>query len=86
MPMCRISTWRSWTARATTRTTDASWKPLAVDHEIIHVRGGKDVKLDVQSTAHGPLLNPIFTKEIAAHRAEVDALRPHAEMRSRFTK
>jgi penicillin amidase len=42
---------------------DAVWKPLQVDHEVIKVRGGKDVTLDVQSTAHGPLLNPIFTKE-----------------------
>jgi penicillin amidase len=42
--------------------SDASWKPLAVDHEIIHVRGGKDVAFDVLSTEHGPLLNPIFTK------------------------
>ncbi len=41
---------------------DAAWKPLAVDHEIIHVRLGKDVQFDVQSTAHGPLLNPIFTR------------------------
>jgi penicillin amidase len=42
---------------------DGAWKPLVVDHEIIRVRGGKDVTLDVQSTAHGPLLSPIFTKE-----------------------
>ena len=42
---------------------DGTWKPLAVDHEIIHVRGSKDILLDVQSTEHGPLLNPIFTKE-----------------------
>ena len=42
---------------------DTVWKPLAVDHEVIHVRGGKDVQFDVQSTAHGPLLNPIFTRE-----------------------
>jgi penicillin amidase len=42
---------------------DAAWHPLVVDREVIHVRGGKDVELDVQSTAHGPLLNPIFTKE-----------------------
>jgi penicillin amidase len=42
---------------------DGSWKPLAVDHEVIHVRGGRDVTLDVQSTAHGPLLNPLFTHE-----------------------
>lgn len=43
--------------------TDRSWKPLEVDHEVIHVRGGKDVTVDVQLTAHGPLLNPIFTRE-----------------------
>jgi len=42
---------------------DAQWKPLTVDHEVIHVRGGKDVALDVQLTAHGPLLNPIVPKE-----------------------
>jgi penicillin amidase len=40
-----------------------SWKPLTVDHEVIHVRGAKDVTLDLQSTEDGPLLNPIFTKE-----------------------
>jgi penicillin amidase len=40
-----------------------AWKPLAVDQEVIHVRGGRDVVLDVQSTAHGPLLNPLFTRE-----------------------
>jgi penicillin amidase len=43
---------------------DSTWKPLTTDHEVIHVRGGKDVLLDVRSTAHGPLLNPLFTREI----------------------
>jgi penicillin G amidase len=42
---------------------NVTWKPLAVDHEVIHVRGGSDVQIDVQSTAHGPLLNSIFTKD-----------------------
>jgi penicillin amidase len=42
---------------------DATWKPLQVDHEVIKVRAGKDVVLDVQSTTHGPLLNPLFKKE-----------------------
>jgi penicillin amidase len=42
---------------------DGAWKPLAVDHEVIKVRGAKDVTLDVQLTPHGPLLNPILTKE-----------------------
>ncbi len=44
-------------------STDGDWKPLLIDHEVIHVRGHKDVLLDVQSTEHGPLLNPMFTKE-----------------------
>jgi penicillin G amidase len=44
------------------RATDGSWKPLAIDHEVIHVRGGKDVELDVQSTEHGPLMMPMFMK------------------------
>jgi penicillin amidase len=39
---------------------DSQWHLLAVDHEVIHVRGAKDVILNVQSTAHGPLLNPLL--------------------------
>jgi penicillin amidase len=39
------------------------WKPLAVDREIIRVRLGNDVHFDVQSTDHGPVLNPIFTRD-----------------------
>jgi len=46
------------------RATDGSWKPLAIDHEVIHVRGGKDAQLDVQSTGHGPLLIPLWDKPI----------------------
>ena len=42
---------------------DGTWKPLALDHEVIRVRAGKDVVLDIPSTAHGPLLDPIFTKD-----------------------
>ena len=42
---------------------DAQWRPLAVDHEIIHVRGSEDAALDVRSTAHGPLLDPILAGE-----------------------
>ncbi|MGB6828086.1 MAG: penicillin acylase family protein [Terracidiphilus sp.] len=39
---------------------DGQWHPLAVDHETIHVRFSKDVTLDVQSTAHGPLMNRLL--------------------------
>ena len=27
--------------RGNFKSVDGSWKPLAVDHEVIHVRGGK---------------------------------------------
>jgi penicillin amidase len=42
---------------------DGAWHPLTVDREVIAVRGGRDVAVDVQSTEHGPLLNPIFEHE-----------------------
>jgi penicillin amidase len=51
---------------------DTNWKPLKVDHEIIHVRLGRDVHFDVQSTAHGPLLNPIFTKGLELDERSAD--------------
>ncbi|MGD0629049.1 MAG: penicillin acylase family protein [Terracidiphilus sp.] len=44
------------------QAADGTWKPLSIDHEVIHVRGGKDVELDVQSTDHGPLMGPMFMK------------------------
>jgi penicillin amidase len=44
------------------QSPDGNWKPLSIDHEVIHVRGGKDVELDVQSTDHGPLMGPMFMK------------------------
>ncbi len=46
---------------------DASgaWKPLQIDHEVIRVRGSREVSLDVSFTAHGPLLNPLLTKDSA---------------------
>lgn len=40
---------------------DAKWHLLTIDREVIHVRGGKDVNVEVQSTEHGPLLNPLLS-------------------------
>jgi len=40
---------------------DAQWHPLAVDREMIHVRGGRDVVVNVESTEHGPLLDPLLS-------------------------
>jgi penicillin amidase len=40
---------------------DAQFHPLTLDREVIHVRGRNDIVLTVQSTEHGPLLNPLLT-------------------------
>jgi len=55
--------------------SDGQWHLLAVDHEAIHVRGAKDVTVDVQSTAHGPLVNPILTNQIVPGEAQPIALK-----------
>jgi penicillin amidase len=44
------------------QAADGSWKPLTIDHEVIAVRGGKDVAFDVESTAHGALINTLLPK------------------------
>jgi penicillin amidase len=48
------------------KAADGTWKPLSMDREVIHVRGGSDVTVDVDATAHGPLLNPILPNESRA--------------------
>ncbi|WP_263357170.1 penicillin acylase family protein [Acidicapsa ligni] len=50
--------------------SDGKWLPLTHAHEVIHVRFGKDVPVDIELTPHGPLLNPLFRREkrpIALH-------------------
>jgi penicillin G amidase len=43
------------------QANDTSWKPLIIDHEVIQVRGKPDVIMDIRSTDHGPLINPILS-------------------------
>jgi len=45
------------------RAADGTWKPLTVEHEVIPVRWGRDVTVNVQVTDHGPLLNPLLGHE-----------------------
>jgi len=42
------------------------WLPLKHEHEVIQVRGGHNVPLDVERTAHGPLITGLIPGE---HRA-----------------
>ncbi len=48
------------------QVADGSWKPLNIDRETIRVRGRKDVPYDVHLTDHGPLLDPLFTRDSRA--------------------
>jgi penicillin amidase len=43
--------------------TATGWQPIEHSREVIHVRGGKDVVLDVARTAHGPIITPLLPHE-----------------------
>jgi penicillin amidase len=45
------------------QTLDGVWHPLTHHTELIRVRGGKDVTLDVLSTTHGPIITPMLPHE-----------------------
>lgn len=44
----------------------SGWHPVEHEREVIHVRMGKDVALDVERTADGPIITPLLPHE---HRA-----------------
>ena len=43
--------------------TAQGWQPFQKDHEVIQVRGGHDVTLDVLRTDHGPVITPLLPHE-----------------------
>jgi penicillin G amidase len=42
-------------------TQNGVWKPVLRDHEIIHVKNGKDVAIDIPGTQHGTVITPIIS-------------------------
>ncbi len=44
------------------QTTDGAWHPLVHHTEVIRVRGGLDITLDVLSTNHGPIITPMLQR------------------------
>lgn len=42
---------------------DGSWRPVEHAQETIHVRGGKDVPVDVARTGHGVVISPLIPGE-----------------------
>lgn len=49
--------------KGNTYQTAQGWQPFQKDHEVIHVRGGRDVTLDVLRTDHGPVISPLLPRE-----------------------
>ncbi|MDE3201644.1 MAG: penicillin acylase family protein [Acidobacteriota bacterium] len=45
------------------KAPDGSWKPLIRDKEVIQVRRQKPAMIEVDSTDHGPLLDPLLTDD-----------------------
>jgi len=45
------------------QTADGAWHALAHHSELIRVRGGKDITIDVLSTNHGPIITPMLPHE-----------------------
>jgi penicillin G amidase len=43
--------------------TPKGWQPFQTDHEVIRVRGGRDITLDVLRTNHGPVITPLLPHE-----------------------
>ncbi len=57
------------------RDPSGHWRPIEHEHETIRVRGGRDISLDLERTAHGPLITPLLKGEprpIALHWAIYD--------------
>ncbi len=46
--------------RARSADGGESWHLLQHEREVIRVRGGRDVELDVERTAHGPVITPLL--------------------------
>jgi penicillin amidase len=43
------------------QSQNGTWQTLLHDREIIHVKGGKDVAIDIASTRHGTAITPILS-------------------------
>lgn len=50
------------------QTASGDWQPLLHRQEIIHVKGGKDVVLDVPETRHGNITTPIVSAIFPAEK------------------
>jgi penicillin G amidase len=47
---------------------NGTWKPLLHHREIIHVKGGKDVALDIVATQHGTAVTPILSTVLPSEK------------------
>jgi penicillin amidase len=44
--------------------TPQGWRKPEIRHEVIHVKGGNDVSIDVEETRHGPIITPLLKNDV----------------------
>ena len=44
--------------------TPEGWRKPELRHEVIHVKDGKDVDIDVEETRHGPIITPLLKHDV----------------------
>lgn len=56
--------------------TPTGWRPLKTRREVIHVKGGEDVVMNVRETRHGPIVSDVVASaaEVAGTEGEAYAL------------
>jgi len=52
-------------------STSGVWKPLLRDREVIHVKNGKDVVIDIAGTQHGTVVTPIISGILPSERRAI---------------
>ncbi len=55
------------------------WQNIASEQQVIHVKGGEDVPLTIQSTRHGPILTPVLQGVTATLTLQWSAAREPSE-------
>jgi penicillin G amidase len=65
---------------------DAQWHPLASIAKSSTSAAASDVVVDVESTEHGPLLNPLLAGRRSAHSLSSGPSTIHRSTRCRFTR
>ena len=58
-------------ATAEFESQNGTWKPLLHEHEVIHIKGNKDLTIDIPATQHGTAITPIISGVLPTERRAI---------------